>query len=78
MLGPPLFSKEPAVRPTDRSRAANPSRIDVSEIRELRGWSATLRVTQQELLNAVRVVGDSVVKVREYFLRRDGAARERD
>lgn len=66
------------MRSMDRRRPSDPSRIDVSEIRELRGWSSTLRVTQQELLNAVRVVGDSVAKVREYFLRRDEATPGRD
>jgi len=48
-------------------RSADPKRIDISDIRELRGWSSILSVTQQELLNAVRVVGDSVAKVRKYF-----------
>ncbi|HTT39414.1 MAG TPA: DUF3606 domain-containing protein [Burkholderiales bacterium] len=62
------------MRPTSGIRAADPKRIDVSNIRELRSWSTTFGVTQQELLSAVRLVGDSPVKVREYFRRRDNAS----
>ena len=54
--------------PTHRFLSSGRGRINVSDIHELRAWAGVLRVTQLELLNAVRDVGDSVAKVRKYFL----------
>jgi len=56
--------------PTSHFLATDRRRIDVSDIHELRAWSSILHVTQQELLNAVRDVGDSAAKVKQYFLKR--------
>jgi hypothetical protein len=42
-------------------------RINVHEDYELRDWSKSLGVTQEELKKAVAAVGDRAEKVREYL-----------
>jgi hypothetical protein len=53
----------------DKSNRASPDRdrIDVSDPDELRNWSKSLNKTPEEIMDAVRVVGNSAAKVRERF-----------
>jgi methyl-accepting chemotaxis protein len=46
---------------TDRAR------IDVNDPDELRNWSKSLNKTEEEIKDAVRVVGNDASKVREHF-----------
>ena len=53
----------------DKSKrgAADRSRINLEEDYEVRDWTKTLGVTKEELVAAVKAVGNSVEKVREYL-----------
>jgi hypothetical protein len=46
------------------------TRINTDQEHELRYWSETLGVTQDELKDAVRIAGNQVDKVREHLGRR--------
>jgi len=57
---------------TDSSRnrgEPDRSRINVNQEHELRYWTKALDVTEEELREAVRVVGASADEVRAYFQR---------
>lgn len=49
--------------------AADRSRISLSEDYEIRGWTASLGVSEQELREAVDAVGNSADAVRAYLKR---------
>ena len=49
--------------------AADRSRISLSEDYEVRGWTASLGVSEQELREAVDAVGNSGDAVRAYLKR---------
>jgi methyl-accepting chemotaxis protein len=51
----------------DKSNRGKPDRdrIDVNDPDELRNWSKSLNKTEEEIKDAVRVVGNSAEKVRE-------------
>jgi hypothetical protein len=53
----------------DKTNRARPDRdlIDVNDDDELRNWSKSLNKTCDEIKAAVRVVGNSASKVREYL-----------
>ena len=53
----------------DKSNRGSPDRdrIDVSDPDELRNWSKSLNKTEEEIKDAVRVVGNDASKVREHF-----------
>lgn len=42
-------------------------RINVHEPYELRDWAQRYGVTQQQIINAVKAVGDSAAKVKQYL-----------
>lgn len=42
-------------------------RINLNEDYEVRGWTKSLGVTEQQLRDAVKAVGDSADKVREHL-----------
>jgi len=50
-----------------KSHGQDRERINVHEDYELRDWSKSLGVTQDELKKAVAAVGDRAEKVREYL-----------
>ncbi|BEP35013.1 hypothetical protein GmRootV59_19850 [Variovorax sp. V59] len=45
-------------------------RINLNEVCEIRDWTHALGVSEQELRNAVAVVGDRADRVREFLTRR--------
>ncbi len=45
-------------------------RINLNEAREVKDWTHALGVSEQELRNAVAVVGDQAERVREFLTRR--------
>ena len=47
--------------------AADRSRISLEQDYEVRDWSKSLGVTEAELKAAVKAVGNSAVKVKEYL-----------
>jgi len=53
----------------DKSKRGSPDRdrIDMNDPDELRNWSKSLNKTEEEIKDAVRVVGNSAAKVREHF-----------
>ena len=53
----------------DKTQRGRPDRdlIDVNDDDELRNWSKSLNKTPDEIKGAVRVVGNSAAKVREYL-----------
>ena len=55
----------------DKSNTGSPDRdrISLSEDYEIRDWTKSLGVTEQELRDAVAAVGNSADKVREYLKR---------
>ena len=55
----------------DKTKRGRPDRdfIDVNDDDELRNWSKSLNKTSDEIKAAVRVVGNSASKVREYLSR---------
>jgi len=55
----------------DKTRRGQPDRdlINVNDDYELRNWSKSLNKTPDEIKGAVRVVGNSAAKVREYLSR---------
>lgn len=55
----------------DKTKRGQPDRdlIDVNDDDELRNWSKSLNKTPDEINGAVRVVGNSAAKVREYLSR---------
>jgi hypothetical protein len=55
--------------PDDRSRRGSPDRdrIDVNDEHEVRNWSMVLKATPDQLKDAVRKVGNSADKVRQYL-----------
>jgi LmbE family N-acetylglucosaminyl deacetylase len=52
---------------TKGSTSPDPHRIDIHREHELRDWAESLGVTQQQVRDAVKAVGDSTTKVREYL-----------
>ena len=54
--------------PDDRSQRGSPDRdrIDINDDHEVRNWSMSLNVTPDELKEAVKQVGTSAEKVRQY------------
>jgi hypothetical protein len=52
---------------TKRSDAADRNRISLSDDYEVRDWTKSLGVTKEELTAAVKAVGNSTDKVREYL-----------
>jgi hypothetical protein len=52
---------------TSKRGAADRSRINLEQDYEVRDWSKTLGVTKEELVAAVKAVGNSADKVREYL-----------
>jgi hypothetical protein len=56
----------------------DPGRINTSEDHDLRYWSKQLGVTEDKLMEAVRYVGNSVQKVREYLMTRSGLSNVMD
>ena len=48
-------------------RRQDRERIDINDPDELHSWSRSLNKTPEEIKEAVRVVGNSATKVREYF-----------
>ncbi len=50
--------------------AADRSRINMNEDYEVRDWTKTLGVTKEELAEAVKAVGNSADKVKEYLSKR--------
>lgn len=52
---------------TRGSTSPDPHRIDINREHELRDWAESLGVTQQQVRDAVKVVGESTTKVREYL-----------
>jgi len=55
----------------DKSKSGSPDRdrINVSEDYEVRDWSESLGVTPERLQEAVKAVGNSADKVRDYLKR---------
>lgn len=53
----------------NQAGAADRSRISLSEDYEVRDWTASLGVSEQELREAVDAVGNSVDAVRAYLKR---------
>ena len=55
----------------DKTNRGQPDRdlINVNDEDELRNWSKSLNKTSDEIKGAVRVVGNSAAKVREYLNR---------
>ena len=55
----------------DRTNRGQPDRdlINVNDEDELRNWSRSLNKTSDEIKAAVRVVGNSAARVREYLNR---------
>ena len=55
--------------PDDKTNRGRPDRdlINVNDEDELRNWSKSLNKTPDEIKGAVRVVGNSAAKVREYL-----------
>jgi Protein of unknown function (DUF3606) len=55
--------------PDDRQNRGAPDnrRIDVSDEHELRNWAQSLRVTPEQIRDAVSKVGTSAQKVREHL-----------
>lgn len=51
----------------DKIGGADRARISLSEDYEIRDWTASLGVSEQELREAVDAVGNSADKVREYL-----------
>lgn len=49
------------------SESLDPHRIDIGREHELRDWAESLGVTQQQVRDAVKVVGVSTTRVREYL-----------
>jgi hypothetical protein len=56
------------------SRAPESYRINTREQAEVNYWTRQLGVTRDELLSAVRAVGDSEDKVRQHLSRGDSPA----
>lgn len=56
----------------DLERAGSPdsTRINVNQEHELRGWAESLGTTKERLREAVRTVGDSAKRVRDYLQKR--------
>ena len=52
---------------TSKRGAADRSRISLEQDYEIRDWSKTLGVTKEELMAAVKAVGNSADKVREHL-----------
>jgi hypothetical protein len=52
---------------TSKRGAADRSRINLEQDYEMRDWSKTLGVTKEELVAAVKAVGNSADKVRKYL-----------
>lgn len=52
---------------TTRGRNQDRSRINMHEDYEVRYWTQALKVTEEQLAEAVRQVGNSADRVREYF-----------
>jgi hypothetical protein len=50
-------------------RTSNPSRIDITQLRDLRFWSYKFGCTIEQLRAAVKAVGDDAAAVTNYFLR---------
>jgi hypothetical protein len=55
---------------TSKRGGADRSRINLEQDYEVRDWSKTLGVTKEELIAAVKAVGNSADKVREYLKRK--------
>jgi len=49
-------------------------RINVNQPHELRDWAETLGVSEQRVCEAVRAVGDSATKVKDYIAKSAKAA----
>jgi hypothetical protein len=62
---------EELVMTDDKIKRGQPDRdlIDVNDEYELRNWSKSMNKTADEIKGAVRVVGNSAAKVREYLNR---------
>jgi Protein of unknown function (DUF3606) len=56
---------------TSKRGAADRSRINLEQDYEVRDWSKTLGVTKEELVAAVKAVGNSADKVREYLKKKN-------
>ena len=54
---------------------AHRARINLSQDYERRDWAKALGVSEQELTDAVRAVGNSAEKVREYLKDRERPSR---
>ena len=52
---------------TTRGRSQDRSKINLHEEYELRYWTQALAVTEEQLTQAVKEVGNSADRVREYF-----------
>jgi Protein of unknown function (DUF3606) len=57
-----------------RSGSPDSKRINVHQEHELRDWAENLGVTQDQVVEAVRAVGDSAAAVKSYLGRRNKAA----
>jgi hypothetical protein len=55
--------------PDDKDKRGIPDnkRIDINDSAEIRNWCKSFGCTEKELINAVRKVGTSASKVREYL-----------
>jgi uncharacterized protein DUF3606 len=64
-----VSNPEEFVMADDKTKRGQPDRdlIDVNDEYELRNWSKSLNKTPDEIKGAVRVVGNSAAKVREYL-----------
>ena len=58
-----------------KRRFTDRARMNLSQDYEIRGWANRLGVSDQELRDAVRAVGDSVKKVQEYLKNRSQPSR---
>jgi hypothetical protein len=52
---------------TQRTGSPDSKRINVNQPYELRGWAKSLGVSEEHVCEAVRAVGDSANKVKDYL-----------
>lgn len=57
---------------TTRGRSQDRSKINLHEDYEVRYWTQTLGVSTEQLTQAVKEVGNSADRVREYFSKQAG------
>jgi hypothetical protein len=55
---------------TEPQPQSRPEKIHIHDVRELRYWTRTLGISSDELVSAVRAVGNDPEKVRDFVRRK--------